>query len=202
VGPDQGVESLRLRLCPSAQALPARGHRSLGAHWRVGLGARHVFDALEEVRQRLPFPLLGIDSDNDSAFLNDQRLRYCQREQITFTRCRPYKKNDQAHVEQKNWCVIRRLVGYDRLEGEEAAAALNAAYEVLRLWNNFFQPSVKLIEKHREGAKVRKKYDEAKTPYQRVLASPDVAEAHKEALRQLYLTPKPHQPATGTGEAP
>jgi hypothetical protein len=82
-------------------------------------------------------------------------------------------------------------VGYDRLEGEETTSALNAVYDVLRLWNNFFQPSVKLMEKHREGAKVRKKYDQAKTPYQRVLESPDVAEADKEALRQLYLTLNP-----------
>jgi len=150
-----------------------------------------VFAALELIRQRLPFPLLGIDSDNDAAFINAHLLRYCQREQITFTRCRPYKKNDQAHVEQKNWSVIRRLVGYDRLEGEEATAALNAAYDLLRLWNNFFQPSVKLIEKERHGAKVRKKYDQAKTPYQRVLESPHVAEADKEALRQVYLTLNP-----------
>jgi hypothetical protein len=150
-----------------------------------------VFAALETIRQRLPFSLLGLDSDNDAAFINDHLRRYCQREEITFTRCRPYKKNDQAHIEQKNWSVIRRLVGYDRLEGEETTAALNAVYEVLRLWNNFFQPSVKLVEKHREGAKVRKKYDQAKTPYQRVLESPDVAEADKEALHQLYLTLNP-----------
>lgn len=150
-----------------------------------------VFSALEVVRQRLPFPLLGIDSDNDAAFINAHLLRYCQQEQITFTRCRPYKKNDQAHIEQKNWSVIRRLVGYDRLEGEEATAALNAVYDLLRLWNNFFQPSVKLIEKERHGAKVRKKYDQAKTPYQRVLESPHLAEANKEALRQVYLTLNP-----------
>lgn len=150
-----------------------------------------VFAALETIRQQLPFPLLGIDSDNDAAFINAHLLRYCQQEEITFTRCRPYKKNDQAHIEQKNWSVIRRLVGYDRLEGEEATTALNAVYDLLRLWNNFFQPSVKLIEKHRHGAKVRKKYDQAKTPYRRVMESPDVAEADKEALRQLYLTLNP-----------
>lgn len=164
--------------------------------WWEGLATPYrsqvrVFAALEVIRQRLPFPLLGIDSDNDSAFINAHLLHYCQQEQITFTRCRPYKKNDQAHIEQKNWLVIRRLVGYDHLEGEEATAALNAVYDLLRLWNNFFQPSVKLIEKERHGVKVRKKYDQAKTPCQRVLESSHVAEADKEALRQVYLTLNP-----------
>lgn len=164
--------------------------------WWEGLATPYrsqvrIFTALEVIRQRLPFPLLGIDSDNDSAFINAHLLHYCQQEQITFTRCRPYKKNDQAHIEQKNWLVIRRLVGYDHLEGEEATAALNAVYDLLRLWNNFFQPSVKLIEKERHGVKVRKKYDQAKTPCQRVLESSHVAEADKEALRQVYLTLNP-----------
>ena len=126
---------------------------------------RDVFAALEAIRQRLPFGLLGIDSDNDSAFLNDHLVRYCRSQQLTFTRSRPYHKNDQAHVEQKNGSVVRGLVGYDRYEGAAATRALNAVYVVLRLWVNFFQPSMKLIGKQRIGSRVRKKYDQAQTPY-------------------------------------
>ena len=152
---------------------------------------REVFAALETVRQRLPFGLLGIDTDNDSAFLNDHLVRYCQSQQLTFTRARPYRKNDQAHVEQKNGSVVRGLVGYDRYEGASATRALNAVYDVLRLWVNFFQPSMKLIAKQRVGSRVRKQYDQAQTPYQRVLASPQVTEADKDALRQQFLSLNP-----------
>ena len=152
---------------------------------------RDVFAALEAIRQRLPFGLLGIDSDNDSAFLNDHLVRYCRSQQLTFTRSRPYHKNDQAHVEQKNGSVVRGLVGYDRYEGAAATRALNAVYRVLRLWVNFFQPSMKLIGKPRIGSRVRKKYDQAQTPYQRVLASPQVAEADQAALRQQFLSLNP-----------
>lgn len=148
---------------------------------------REVFAALEAIRQRLPFGLLGIDSDNDSAFLNDHLVRYCHSQQLTFTRSRPYRKNDQAHVEQKNGSVVRGLVGYDRYEGAAATRALNAVYTVLRLWVNFFQPSMKLIGKQRIGSKVRKQYDVAQTPCQRVLASPQVSQADKDALRQQFL---------------
>jgi hypothetical protein len=148
---------------------------------------REVFAALETLRQRLPFGLLGIDSDNDSAFLNDHLVRYCQQQQLTFTRARPYRKNDQAHVEQKNGSVVRNLVGYDRYEGVAATRALNAVYGVLRLWVNFFQPSMKLISKQRIGSKVRKQYDVAQTPYQRVLASSQVSQADKDTLRQQFL---------------
>jgi len=154
-------------------------------------GQKAVFAALQTVRQRLPFPLLGIDSDNDSAFINDHLYRYCQREHITFTRARAYKKNDQAHVEQKNWSIVRRLVGYDRYEGEQATVLLNALYEDLHLYINFFQPSMKLISKQRVDNKVHKKYDQARTPYQRVLESAQVSEADKERLRQIYPTLNP-----------
>lgn len=133
-----------------------------------GKGQQPVFAALEAVRRRLPFPLLGIDSDNGSEFLNAHLVRYCTQEQITFTRSRPYWKNDQAHVEQKNWSVVRRLVGYGRYESEEALAQLNALYELLRIWTNHWQPTLKLVGKERAGAKVRKRYDGARTPYRRV----------------------------------
>jgi hypothetical protein len=154
-------------------------------------GQQAVFAALQIVRERLPFPLLGIDSDNDSAFINDHLYRYTQRERITFTRSRPYKKNDQAHVEQKNWSVVRRLVGYDRYDSPEALARLNALYEDLRLYVNFFQPSMKLVAKQRVDNKVRKRYDAAQTPYQRVLRSSDVDDADKDNLRQTYAALNP-----------
>ena len=109
---------------------------------------RDVFAALETMRTRLPLPLLGIDSDNDGAFINAHWLHCCQQEHITITRSRPYKKSDQAPVEQKNGSVVRRLVGYDRYKGQAATMVLNAAYDLLRLGINFFQPSMKLVEKH------------------------------------------------------
>ena len=152
---------------------------------------RQVTTAMDRLRARLPFPLLGIDSDNDSAFINDNLYRYCQREQITFTRSRPYKKNDQAHIEQKNWSVVRRLIGYDRYESAEEQALFEAIYQDWRLYVNFFQPVLKLVEKRRVGSQVRKRYDTARTPYQRVLESPDVSEQDKERLRQIYAILNP-----------
>ena len=142
-------------------------------------GQQTVFQALVLARGRLPFPLRGIDSDNGSEFINAHLLRYCQDEQLTFTRSRPYKKNDQAYVEQKNWSIVRQLVGYERYESASAFEALGALYELVRLYVNFFQPSLKLVSKEREGSKVKKKYDQAKTPYQRVLESEQVSEEVK-----------------------
>jgi hypothetical protein len=150
-----------------------------------------VSAAIVACRRRLPYALLGLDSDNGAEFINHDLKRYCEQEHITFTRCRPYKKNDQAYVEQKNWTAVRQNVGYDRYEGQAACAALNALYEPLRLYLNFFQPVMVLVEKVRDGAKVTKRYDVAQTPYQRVLAAPDVPEAAKERLRQLYPTLNP-----------
>ncbi len=152
---------------------------------------RQVSAAIERLRQRLPFPLLGIDSDNDSAFINDNLFRYCKAEHITFTRSRPYKKNDQAHVEQKNWTAVRQLIGYDRFESDQALALFETIYQDWRLYINFFQPVLKLIDKHRVGSKVIKKYDTARTPYQRVLESSEVSEEDKDRLRQLYPTLNP-----------
>ena len=154
-------------------------------------GQQVVFRALLRARGRLPFPLLGIDSDNGVEFINAHLLRYCQEEHLTFTRSRPYKKNDQAYVEQKNWSIVRHLVGYDRYEGEAAYEALQQLYDVVRLYTNFFQPSLKLLSKERIGGKVRKKYDAAKTPYQRVLESEQLTAEVKAALQQEYLTLSP-----------
>jgi hypothetical protein len=150
-----------------------------------------VHAALVQARTRLPFPLLGLDSDNGTEFINDLLLRYCQQEQITFTRSRPYKKNDQAHVEQKNWSIVRQTVGYDRYEGQDACDALAALYEVVRLYTNFFQPSMKLHSKERLGSKVKKTYDTARTPYQRVLESEQVTQATKDRLQVQYRTLNP-----------
>lgn len=130
-----------------------------------------VVAAIETVRKRLPVPLLGVDSDNGSEFINHHLKDYCDRHKITFTRCRPYKKNDQCHVEQKNGSVVRPLVGYARYEGQEAADYLNRVYAVDRLCVNFFEPSMKLIDKTRTGAKVKKVYDGPKTPWQRLQES-------------------------------
>jgi hypothetical protein len=130
-----------------------------------------VFAALTQVADRLPFPLLGIDSDNGSEFLNGHLIRYCQHQQLTFTRCRAYHKNDQAHVEQKNWSVVRQLVGYDRYEGETARRQLERVYGLARLYVNGYLPVMKLIGKERVGAKVRKHYDTPQTPYRRAVTA-------------------------------
>ena len=143
------------------------------------------------MRQRLPFPLLGIDSDNGSEFINDLLYRYCLDEKITFTRSRPYKKNDQAHVEQKNWSVDRHIVGYDRWETDQEFAILESIHDDLRHYINFFQPSFKLIAKERIDNKTIKRYDPAKTPYQRVLERKDISVEAKARLVNLYLQLNP-----------
>jgi hypothetical protein len=150
-----------------------------------------VSKAIHLMRQRLPFPLLGIDSDNGSEFINDLLYRYCLDEKITFTRSRPYKKNDQAHVEQKNWSVVRHTVGYDRWETEQELVILESIYEDLRLYINFFQPSFKLIAKERLGNRTIKRYDTAKTPYQRVLERNDLSLDAKARLMNMYVQLNP-----------
>jgi len=150
-----------------------------------------VFEAVLQLRQRLPFPLLGIDSDNGGEFINDILYRYCLAEQITFTRSRPYKKNDQAHVEQKNWSVVRHLIGYDRFETKEELAWLHTIYADLRLYVNFFQPVLKLIGKEQVDGKTVKRYDRAATPFRRVLASEEVTIEVKARLTALYFQLNP-----------
>lgn len=146
----------------------------------------HVFDAICRARQRLPFPLQGIDSDNGSEFINDQLYRYCLREEITFTRGRAGKKNDSAYVEQKNWSVVRRTVGYRRYDTPEHLNLLDRLYAVSHFYVNFFLPVMKLEEKVRVGSKIKKTYDDPLTPYARVLACSDVSEEHKAQLRETY----------------
>ncbi len=145
-----------------------------------------VFEAILDLRQRLPFPLLGIDSDNGGEFINDILYRYCLNEHITFTRSRPYKKNDQGHVEQKNWTAVRRTVGYDRFETTAELDLLHNIYDDLRLYMNFFQPVLKLIGKIQVDGKTIKRYDQAATPFRRVLASDQVTLDVKARLTYLY----------------
>src|SRR5262245_10302759 len=137
----------------------------------LGRGEQRVQTALEEIRQALPFRLQGIDSDNGSEFINDHLYRYCQAQGIQFTRGRPYKKDDNAHIEQKNWTHVRKLVGYLRYDTPLAVGALNALYRhELRLFQNLFLPSVKLIGKERIGARLRRRYDAPRTPLDRLHA--------------------------------
>jgi hypothetical protein len=146
----------------------------------------HVFAALEHIRDELPFPLLGVDSDNGAEFINDELIRYCDREQLTFTRGRVGRKNDNPFVEQKNWSVVRRLVGYGRYETQRQVNQLNALYAVYRLYVNHFLPVQKLVSKVRDGSKVKKVYDDPKTPYQRVLDSDQVSKDAKRRLRAIH----------------
>ncbi len=150
-----------------------------------------VSAAICKLRERLPFALLGLDSDNGGEFINETLYRYCLQEEITFTRSRPYKKNDQAHVEQKNWSIVRRLIGYDRFETQEELDLLEAIYEQLRFYSNFFQPVLKLTSKERVGNKMIRRYDVAATPYQRVLQSEQVPMPVKANLINLYLQLNP-----------
>lgn len=150
-----------------------------------------VFAALKELRARLPFPLQGIDSDNGSEFINADLLQYCQQERLTFTRSRPYRKNDNCYVEQKNYTMVRRHVGYQRLAGAEQLKLVNQLYEHLRLYANYFQPSMKLKCKERHGSQVKKTYDVAQTPYQRLQQSPDLSAATKHRLKVEYTRLNP-----------
>ena len=150
-----------------------------------------VFAALKQLRARLPFALQGIDSDNGSEFINADLLAYCQQERLTFTRSRPYRKNDNCYVEQKNYTMVRRQVGYQRLAGAEQLALVNKLYEHLRLYANYFQPQMKLKHKERHGSQVKKTYDVAQTPYQRLQQSANLSTATKRRLQAEYLRLNP-----------
>lgn len=152
-----------------------------------------VFAALAIILDRLPFEAAGIDSDNGSEFINAHLIRFCQEKQLAFTRSRPYRKNDNCFVEQKNWTVVRKTVGYLRYDTEEELRILNQMYAVLRLYTNYFQPTMKLISKTRNGAKVSKRYDKPRTPYQRLMESPAISRKKKAALRVEYESLNPAQ---------
>jgi hypothetical protein len=150
-----------------------------------------IVEALKRLRTTMPFPLRGFDTDNGTEFMNESVLAYCKESGIEFTRSRPYRKNDQAWVEQKNGSVVRRLVGYRRLDGIGAAAVLARLYASSRPFVNLFQPSFKLAEKKRVGARVTKRYHAPETPCGRLLQSDAVPEAMKDTLRAIALTLDP-----------
>ena len=143
------------------------------------------------LRELVPFDLLGFDTDNDSVFMNATVRDYCRDAGIVFTRCRPWRKNDQAFVEQKNGAVVRHMVGYRRLEGPEAVAALSRLYATARLFVNFFQPSFKLAGKTRHGARVHKRYHAPATPFQRLLADPRTSQDVRAAIKAQFETLDP-----------
>ncbi len=152
-----------------------------------------TLEGVEKIRAKLPFSLLGLDSDNGSEFINESLLNYCREHKITFTRSRPYRKNDSCFVEQKNYSVVRRAVGYQRFDTDAQLLLLNQLYESLDLYTNFFQPSMKLQSKERHGARVKKRYDKARTPYQRLLDSSFLKEETKQQLRERYRALNPAQ---------
>lgn len=167
----------------------ATGWTECQAVW--GKGQQRVGSAVHQVRVNLPMPLRELHTDNGGEFLNGVLYPWCQREGIALTRGRPYKKNDQAYVEQRNWLIVRRLIGYDRYSTKVAYAHLRRLYSLLRLYLNFFQPLRKVIATERAGSRVRKRYDRAQTPYQRLVASGVLSEEGQRLLDQVYYQLNP-----------
>ena len=152
-----------------------------------------VFEAMAHIRASLPCQLLGIDSDNGSEFINHHLYNYCLREKITFTRSRRYRKNDNCFVEEKNYSIVRRNVGYRRFDTPEQLQTLNRLYDYLRFYTNHFLPVAKLIAKQRIGSKVKKVYDRPQTPYQRMLACQSLGKAAKKRLIEAHSDLNPAQ---------
>ena len=158
----------------------------------MGKSQEFTFQALKEQRGRSPFGWKGIDSDNGSEFINQILYKYCHREGIEFTRSRANKKNDNAYVEEKNWTHVRKIFGYLRYDTYEELAIMNDLYHnELRQYKNFFQPVMKLQSKERIGGKVKRKYETAKTPYQRLMESDQIPQESKEELKGIYLSLNP-----------
>jgi hypothetical protein len=161
----------------------------------MGKSRHEVVQAMTTLEQQLPFVLRGLDADNGSEFINDHLLAFCHQRPagrvVQFTRSRPYKKDDNAHVEQKNWTHVRKLVGWERYDSREALAALNALYADLRLFQNLFQPSMKLVCKERVGARRIRRYDRPQTPFERVRACADADPQKVAALEQVLTTTDP-----------
>ena len=156
-----------------------------------GKGQDRVGGAVHEMARGLPFALLELHSDNGGEFINHHLHAYCQRRGITFTRSRPYRKNDNAHVEQKSWTSVRRLIGYDRYASRAALERLQEVHRLAAPYQNFFQPVRKLIHKSRHGARVHRIYDTAKTPYQRLLAWNVLTPEEQESLQRRYESLNP-----------
>jgi hypothetical protein len=163
----------------------------LEAIW--GKSQKRVGGGIHRVRTRLPMPLVGLDSDNGSEFINQHLYTYCREQGITFTRSRAWKKNDSAHVEQKNGAVVRRLIGYQRFASRAAYAQLARVYALARLHVNFFQPVEKLVTKTRAGARVHRVYDRAQTPFQRLVAAGVLSPEKRDELARLYQRLNPLQ---------
>lgn len=172
-------------------------YTDIASQWTIseavmGKAQKRIKAALESISNRLPFDLKGIDPDNGGEFINWQLYNHCLTNGIEFTRGRPYAKNDNAHIEQKNYTHVRKLIGYKRLNQEHQLKKINDLY-----WNewdfykNFFLPNKKLIEKRRVGAKIVKKYDKPKTPYQRLLEHKNLPESEKEKLKSIYAKLNP-----------
>lgn len=157
----------------------------------INKAQRHVFAALMDIEKRQPFPYLGIDSDNGSEFINNHLYRYCKENHVCFTRSRPFQKNDSCHVEQKNWNVVRRNIGYGRYEGQEAVDVMNEYYSLLRLHTNFFLPQAKLLSRTRDGARIRKTYEPPLTPYRRLLRADSIPDTVKALLKETYASLNP-----------
>ena len=160
----------------------------------MGKGERGIVAALDEMRQALPFELRAIDSDNGGEFINDHLYRYCKRQQIEFTRSRPYKKDDNAHIEQKNWTHVRKVLGWERYDSPRALAAINDLYRnEWRTMMNLFQPSVKLQRKKRIGSHLTRQYDAPQTPLDRLSASQSGEMPKVQALKQQRSASDPFQ---------
>lgn len=158
----------------------------------MGKGQAGVLEAMKEIEQALPFKLLGIDSDNGSEFINYHLKAFCDQKQIQFTRGRPYKKDDNAHIEQKNWTHVRKIFGYLRYDSPQALKAMNDLYRhELRLLQNLFLPSMKLTEKVRVGSKLKRRYDKPQTPLERVAACPQANPLKLAELKKLRDTTDP-----------
>lgn len=148
--------------------------------------AKHILAALNHIAAAMPFPILGVDSDNGSEFINDDLLRWCKDRHITFTRSRPGNKNDGCHVEQKNWAVVRTVVGYYRYDTASELLLLNEIWHLQSLLTNYFHPQQKLVSKVRKGAKVSRKHDKATTPFHRATDHPSMTVDRIVALKRTY----------------
>lgn len=157
----------------------------------MGKGQYRVHQAIDRIRNRLFFPMKGLDPDNGTEFINWLMKRYCKTNSIIFTRIRPNRKNDNCYVEQKNYTVLRRFLGYARYDTEDQLLIVKEIVPLVELYVNFFQPVMKLKTKQRVGSRVKKTYDVAKTPYQRILESGVLTEENKMRIQALYKTLNP-----------
>lgn len=153
----------------------------------------HMVEAVKNVKARLPFRLKGVDSDNGSEFINAHFLRYCENEDLVFTRSRPYTKNDGCYVEEKNWSVVRRTIGYGRYSGDKACFLINEIYKRQRILTNYFTPSTKLVSRVRDGSKIVRTHDVPQTPYRRILAMKDVGREARQKMKEEFLNADPVQ---------